>query len=553
MGEDEMAVMLRHGTLRHVLCVILALSAAPCTPSGAETPKVVGRIHVLRLDVFDPESLGALGTLGSIANALHVTTREGVVRDLLLVESGDTVTAETLEEAERTLRRSGLFRTAEIEAYGEGDTVDVVVTTRDVWSTQVIASYSTAGGDSELTLGGIETNFVGTGDVISGVYRFSDQANRASGRFVKRRFLGAQAFASIAYSDGDDGISRAASVTQPFYAIVAPWSGAVLGSAFRGNVWLYDLGDKTGRYRLRRDLVYGHLSLYRGDGARWRLGGSVMLDDRTTTARIGDARDLGSFRNDRRRQVTLAVSRLERRHVRLRDVDRAGVPEDHALGHRVSLLVGTELAALGSTHDRPYAEISTELSVRLARGVFGSVDLRAAGHLRGGELEGREAVAVIRVLGQRWRARTQAMRLLVHWGEGFSPEELLYLGARSGLRGFPSRAFRGDRAVLANLEERIETGLAPFGIGIGVAAFGDAGFVWERPEPVRARDIRADVGLGLRLTAPHTSLPLRIDVARGLGPDGAWQATLTAGQLFGLVRRLDFLPPLPIQFGSSLE
>ena len=43
-------------------------------------------------------------------------------------------------------------------------------------------------------------NILGTGDIVSGIYRFSDQANRASARFVKRRFLGRQSLGGVAYS-----------------------------------------------------------------------------------------------------------------------------------------------------------------------------------------------------------------------------------------------------------------------------------------------------------------------------------------------------------------
>lgn len=534
--------------------LLLALAIArPLAADAGSTPRVAGRIHVLRLDVFEPEQLGALRPLGELANTLHVTTREGVVRDLLIIEEGDAVTEETLREAERTLRRSGLFRTADVVAYGDGDTVDVVVTTRDLWSTQVVLSYSTAGGDREVTAGGIESNFLGHGDIVSGVYRFSDQADRASGRFTKRRFLGSQSLASVAYAEGEDGVFREASASQPYYSVVAPWSGAIHASGFRGKVWLYEGGEKSGRYRVDSDLVYGHASLYEGGAGRWQIGLGAILDDRVSAPLAGDAFTIGPLRTDRRRQITVAFGHLSRHHVQLRNVDRAGQPEDHALGHNTSLALGMELAALGSTRDRPYAAATTVHSARLGRGIYGSLRLRAAAHVADGELDGHELVAVGKLIGQRWRSRTQAVRVLVNWGEGFSSEELLYVGARSGLRGFPFRAFRGDRAVMANVEERIETGLSPLGLAFGLVAFGDAGFVWARPARARFRDIRSDVGLGVRLAAPFSPLPFRVDVARGLGHDGDWEISVSAGQLFRLTRALDFSAPLPGRFGSSLE
>ena len=113
---------------------------------------------------------------------------------------------------------------------------------------------------------------------------------------------------------------------------------------------------------------------------------------------------------------------------------------------------------------------------------------------------------------------------------------------------------RGTRVVLSNLEERIALPVAVAGLEPDVVLFADAGGAWEAEETVRIRDIRADVGVGLRVHSPQfASAPLRIDLGRALGPGGDWQLTLEVGQFFSVIQSLEFRTPGPRRFGSSIE
>lgn len=551
-GTTGTAGIDRRVSFRTVSWAVLIVSAVVLGPR-AHADTVVTSIRVIRLDVFDPETLGALAPIGRIGNTIHVTTRDHVVRDLLLFEPGDRVTPDLLRESARVLRDSGLFRTATV-AFAPDTSGVVVVRTRDLWSTQLTARFSSTAGNDELVLGGFETNFLGHGDLVSALYRWSDEANRARFGFTKRRFFGSHSFAGIAYGDGDEGVSRDAFVSQPYYSTTASWSGALDGSSFDGKVWLYDAGDETGRYALHRDRAYAHGSAYWGHGARWQLGGSVHIEDRITRALSGDARTLGSLRNDHRRQVSIGLGHSSRRFVRLSELDLAGDIEDHAVGHVWGIVTGLELESLGSTDTRPYASVSGEASVRLARFTFASTGVRVFGYWRDGRPEERAIVGNVRLFNQRWRGRTQAFRAVVRWGDRTSPEDLLYVGANTGMRGFPFRNERGNRLLVANLEERWFPGITPLGVDVGIALFADAGGAWADPKPARFRDLEADVGVGLRVRKPGL-LPyvLRIDVGRGLGPGGDWQLTLSTGEAFGLRRRLDFDAPLPERFAGSFE
>jgi outer membrane translocation and assembly module TamA len=93
------------------------------------------------------------------------------------------------------------------------------------------------------------------------------------------------------------------------------------------------------------------------------------------------------------------------------------------------------------------------------------------------------------------------------------------LGGENGLRGYSVRQFAGDNSLLVTLENRravLYDWLRL--VSLGWAAFADAGTVWNRHTSLDTRDIRSDVGIGLRLAPTRSVDPglLRIDVAYAL-------------------------------------
>jgi hypothetical protein len=519
----------------------------------------VARIHLLGEDPFDEDGLGPLATMGRVGNLVHVKTRASVVRDLLLFEEGDWVDLELVDEAERVLRGTGLFVDARIEAYPSGDSLDVVVTTRDAWSTHLQLSFSTAGGGQDVTVGGVESNFLGFGDEVALVGWWTEEDQGQSLRLTKRRFFGPHVRASVAVAQGEDSRARSASIWQPFYSTTAPWSGTLLGRSFVGDVVFFEDGDETGRARTDQDRAYLDLQVYGGSPrARGSLGLVLNLDDARTIPRSGDAGELAErgrgFRHDRQRLVGLSVGRVSRRFVEVRGVDRAGLREDHALGSRFGLVLGMELAALGSTRDRPYLGGVAAVSLAAGAGVFLQATVDFDARWEDDAPSERQLGVVVKGFRAPSSSRVTEFRVAGRVGEDRYADELLYVGAATGLRGFPFRAFRGSRGLIANLEQRIYPGLRISILDVGFALFTDAGYAWEEGDPVRVEDVRADVGVGLRLRntglAPY---PLRIDVARGLGPGGDFQLSISTGELWTGTARLAFGPAVPLRFGGGVE
>jgi len=536
-----------------LLVVGLWLSSAIATPQHTfSTPFTVSEIQVHRMDVFEPDRLGILGPLGEIGNAIHTTTREGVIRDFLLFETGDTIRAEVIAESERVLRESGLFESAEISVDRTEDGAVVSVTTRDIWSTHAIFDFGTTGGNNRVSLGLAESNLFGTGNFISGTHSWSDERNTLQFSLLKRRFFGRRAHASARYSESEDGISRNAQLSQPFFSTRASWSGRIFAAAYRGRVWLYQDGEKSGSYGLSSDHVLSDASLYMGNSARWRIGLGFFLRDQISTPLTGDVLELGPLRSDRRRQITLTVGRLTRRFIHLRNIDHYGVVEDLAMGTNVSVAVGAELEALGSTANRPTMTFDARSSNRWGRHEYTSLGVAATSYWRNSSQMERELDVRVRAFSTRLANHTPAAHFLLRRRLGFPEESFFSLGAENGLRGYPFRAYRGKTLLLANLEDRVAPLVSVLFFRIGFALFMDAGYAWDEGEPLHLGDMRTDAGVGIRIGNPKSATNvMRLDVARGLGPDGGWQISLLSGNLFSLMSRLDYEPLVP-QRGARL-
>src|SRR6267142_5066854 len=87
-------------------CAVSAQEVSTELPSFEELEAAgatVGEIRVVTRDIFDTEDPKENNLLFRLANALHIQTREGVIRRALLFKSGDRLSVRVLDETERVL------------------------------------------------------------------------------------------------------------------------------------------------------------------------------------------------------------------------------------------------------------------------------------------------------------------------------------------------------------------------------------------------------------------------------------------------------------------
>lgn len=148
----------------------IAVAIALCTPAAARAQQcdtvwsrtslaeVAGRtIRDVRVETRGTDALP--GIAGAF-DRLHVTTREGTIRRLLLVAPGEPVDTLRVAESLRRLRHLRYLGDAVIGAAScDGGPVDLTVITRDLWSAKPTAQIRS----TRQSIGVTERNAFGTG------------------------------------------------------------------------------------------------------------------------------------------------------------------------------------------------------------------------------------------------------------------------------------------------------------------------------------------------------------------------------------------------------
>ena len=167
---------------RLALCLILWAGAAKAAepsplPSFAQLEARgarIGAIHIRPDNIFDLRDPEENGAFFQFVNALHIRTREEVIRETLLFRQGDPVSVRLIDETERLFRTKPYIYDVDIRptAYVDG-VVDIEVVTRDTWTLDLTGKVSRSGGVNSTAFGVKDENFLGTGTVF-GVEQVSD-------------------------------------------------------------------------------------------------------------------------------------------------------------------------------------------------------------------------------------------------------------------------------------------------------------------------------------------------------------------------------------------
>lgn len=524
---------MHRAALSLILAGILAAPAAADDAPGDDPEElpdpdgsfVVGDIILDRADIFDLSNPEEDRWLYRAANRFHIITRESTVREQLLFRSGDTYDKRVVEESGRILRQNKYLYDAQIRATRVADgTVDLVVSTRDVWSLAPELSLSRSGGETRSRIGLEETNLLGRGQLLR-VLRDNDIERSENVIEFGDRHLGRTWVSLTArYSDNSDGDASLLAVTRPFYALDTRWSagGTVFNDDRRSK--LYQFGEAAAEYRHERE--YTHLfggwskGIRNGKVRRWTAG--VVYDDN----RFADSplTTLPSVVPVNRKLVYpfLGIELVEDGYVTTHNRDQIERTEDFQMGLQLR-------ASLGWADERFGADRNAGIfSVSASRGLGSLEDtallLRAAssGRFESGDLTNALASINARFYRRQSERRTFFIELGGTRGTRLDLDNFVPLGGKTGMRGYPLRYQVGDSKVLATIEQRFYTDWYPFRFArVGAAVFADVGRVWG-PNPL-GQDNRgwlSDVGIGLRLALTRVSdRVVHIDVAFPLNGD----------------------------------
>jgi hypothetical protein len=430
-----------------------------------------------------------------------------------------------LAQTERNLRRQLFLKSAVVRrSPPRGNEVDMEVVTQDTWTTEPRLALGRSGGVNTFGVSVVERNLLGTGRKVKFAYDDGVERIRRFFELIDPHLLGAYGEGTFLYgfnSDGDEG----------FFSVARPFAGTIDRSTAR-----LTYADGTRRERIYR--AGTSVSEFRQDyrtfsaeyGRAWiatpisafRMAGGLSYSRDRFQAEAGDLSPI--VPPDREfAYVYLRVELLESRLVKLDYVNHDSRFEDFNVGPRVNARLGLSPEAFGLDRTTGMVEIEASDGRQLGQGAivqgwvsFGS---RLGADRRNALLTGE--VRAVQRFGppflQTLVGRVQALR-----GWDLDPDRQFFADADAGLRGYELYTDEGDKRILFNLEHRLFLGRELFQIlAPGAAVFLDAGAAAPAGRPLRAKNVRADVGIGLRLGLPRAASHdlIRIDVAYPLSDD----------------------------------
>ena len=472
-----------------VLAALLAVGAAGCL-----TAQTIDTIVVQNHNVFDAGD--GPGFVAHLANALHITTRAGVIRRTLLFDAGDRYDSAQVTESARALRALAIFRDVKVDTIRLDGRLAVRVYTADGWSTKPQTNFSSAGGSVRWELGMVEQNFLGSATTLAAVYRHNPDRRGVDLQYVNPHFVARRTTLAGEYTGYSDGKRGNWQMGLPFYETAARWSLVTDGEVADQRVLLFRDGahsDTTQRRALRFGVTAGY-ALRASSRAYLRLWGGAAW-------RREDFADSGTSPFPRS-TFGAAGAGLEVGHARftvLEHFNSYARREDQDLSQMLRVGLWAAPRAWGYTGSR--AGVGPEVKAQgsaLWRGGFAV--LRASGHgiyagpgLDSGRVQLALTVASQSLPRQAW---------IVHAESGVAQRaspggEFDLWNDQTGPRLFGAHEFTGTHMSWLAVEDRILVSDEVWGlVGVGLAPFADWGGAWYADE--RARQ-GGDAGVALRL------------------------------------------------------
>ena len=358
-------------------------SSAPGVPSDAELESsgaVIGNVTIDNENIFNLDDPKEDKSLYRLADHLHLKTRASVIRHHLLFKPGDHYSRRLLDESERLLRQEGYFYDAWIRAvrYHDGK-VDVVVTTKDVWTLNPGFNFGRSGGTNSTGVKLEDSNVLGSG--VDVTLSHSSNVDRTATQLSvsDQHAFGTWTAVAANFANLSDGYQREFTIQRPFYAFDTPWAAGVYGIHDLQTDSLWDRGKIIDQFQDMHHgaQVYAGLSQGLQDGwvHRWSTG--ITYDEHRfaplpafldTNPLAADPRFVYLVPQDRRFLYPwVQFDLIQDDYLRLFNHDQIGRTEDFYVGTSASVRLGFAAASMGSSSNAIIFQSSATRGFRRGR------------------------------------------------------------------------------------------------------------------------------------------------------------------------------------------
>ncbi len=538
-----MSVWARPGGADPHTAIFLAVVIAACAGPAHAQPKAeadsldglpIRSLVIEPLNIFEPVPEGGLSGFYSIANRLHFKTRVHTIREQLLFREGDAWNTERGREQARNLRALRFLDPLDVSAHRAGDSVDVRVVTRDLWTTSPEFNFETSGGKRYGSIAFSEKNLLGFGKFVTVAWRHDPVGVSRSVFYSDPGVLGSRVRLQLQAGTGRGGASSAFWLGVPYYALATPRSYGAAWRRITSDVVLYERGAEVARINQKLE----EAELWWGTGGwrdsvirRIRLG--LFFQDKRLGPTVAFAPLPPEFeggeesRRVRRGSAALRVWRPN--YIEPRNVDQIAVIEDVDLGTSLELEGGYAPGWFGG-EEEGWAAIRLDRGQRLPRG-YATARGRVTSRLRTSPVE-TQLEAEARWVSQALPRQTLVVAALGIAGLNMDRDYQIVWGGLNGLRAYSVQAVTGRRGWRLNAEHRLLLGERIGGyMGLGLVAFADAARAWGAGSG--GSEWFLNGGTGLRFNAPGWTIGnvLRVDIAWPIEPsrDGVREPVFSFG------------------------
>ncbi|MGH8209511.1 MAG: hypothetical protein ACRETD_02155, partial [Steroidobacteraceae bacterium] len=484
-----------------------ATDTAEPLPDDAELESsgaLFGEIRIDNKDVFDKSDPKDNKALFRLADKLHIRTRQSVIRHQLLFRSGERYSRHALEESARILRADRYFYDASIVPvrYHDGK-VDVLVTTRDVWTLDPGLNFARSGGTNSTGASLQELNLLGSGSAVSVGHQTAVDRSQSTIGYANDHAFGTWTAVNLNYAQLSDGAVRSAILNSPFYSLETRHAGGLVAQGDDHIDYLYDRGqimDEFHDHGVFAETYAGwSAGLKNGWVSRWSAG--LTYDERRFDA-VTSWTGVTLLPQDRKFVYPwIRFDLLQDHYVKLENRDQIGRTEDFYLGTNLTLRLGWADAAFGSSRSALLVQAAAGHGALLSDSATLLMTSVFTGRVEDGSVHNGVLDGAIRYYLQQ--SRSWLFFTTVHAANGWrlDVEDQLLLGGDNGLRGYPLRYQDGSGRALFTMEERYFSDWYPFRlVRVGAAAFFDAGRTWgTAPLAAPGLGLLEDAGFGLRI------------------------------------------------------
>lgn len=515
---------------------------------GTEKKYIIRDIDIDIREIFDDPDLGSFYRT---ANSLKINTRKEIIKRELLLRQGHPFTQFDLEESERVLRSLRYIRAVKITPVYEGDFVDIKVSVQDTWTLIPYLSFSAGSGSTdEKAIGLTESNLAGFGKRIELLYRDKDGRESIESVWQDDRVMGTHNRMLLGYFDRSDGYRYITSIGKPYRNLDSKRSWGVDFDVMDGVGRLYDAGDERfifGQERLDLDLYYSFSKRITEDVINRFYTGYELNNYKFREATLKDFDDADINpdsvlmdpslipTNRKFSYPYLSYSRIEADFISHSYVDRFDRVQDFNLGNVFTAKLGYAPTDFGSSSDAIIFSFNDSDGFNISDRSFLRGEVGTAGRIEKGELLNgllRGEIKFVYLLGPRFLGEqfignhTIVASSNINYGYELDGEREFYVGGATGIRGYDSRTFYGDKSFFVNVEDRFHLvdDILKL-VSVGGAFFVDiGGATTDSLGDLLVDELYGDFGVGLRLAFPRSTggRVLRLDLAVPFrdGPDG---------------------------------